>query len=308
MACLTTPMRRIRIIPLTTTVPSRSFVIEPLQHALFSIHECSGFQWWSTFVLAAVGVRAVMLPIVFKQIQAGICLKKSMPEISYLITLLKRKNKSSKTSEQANNMSTFISGAFASLRLHDVKLSHLVGAPFVQIPTFACVIMSIRGLVDEGGLGLDCGGFGPFLDLTVADASLCLPLVAVTSTYINIELSLGKNYLKQHSSDSKTTSNEKEPHINNLHPSASLEEEDEDLRNIQRSTGGSQKGMGEGEQTPEFMVLFKDVMQTGMIISLPLVATLPTGAFVFWLTSSVLTSMQITATRNVKFRKLIGLK
>jgi membrane protein insertase Oxa1/YidC/SpoIIIJ len=288
----------------------RHFIIEPLQHALVVIHETSGLPWWSTFFLSAVCVRSLMLPVVYKQLHAGANLRKAMPEISYLNALLKRKNKSSDKSEQVDNIKIFASGARASLRLHDVKLSHLIATPFLQIPIFACVIMSIRGLVDAGGFGLDVGGFGPFLDLTVADSSLCLPLMAVTSTYLNLELSMGNYFNKQKQKESTTAvvdiksgseendgSGSQTVNHNDLHPGAPRDESDKG-KSVQEEAAS---------QPPGFLLIFKDVMQTGMIIGLPLIATLPTGAFIFWLTSSALTTAQITATRNEEFRKRIGL-
>ena len=55
------------------------------------------------------------------------------------------------------------------------------------------------------------------------------------------------------------------------------------------------------------MAIFKDVLQTGLVVGLPLVATLPAGAFAFWLTSSAFTATQTLALRTPAVRRGLGL-
>ena len=51
----------------------------------------------------------------------------------------------------------------------------------------------------------------------------------------------------------------------------------------------------------------KDGAQTALVVGLPLVATLPAGAFCFWLTSSALTAGQIVLLRQPGVRRALGL-
>ena len=61
----------------------------------------------------------------------------------------------------------------------------------VQIPVFVTFAYSIREMIQHGtALGLDNGGLGWFMDLTVPDSSYALPLLAAGSTYLNFEVSL----------------------------------------------------------------------------------------------------------------------
>jgi len=267
-------------------------------------------------------------------------LMQAMPTIAHLHGLLKRKLAEVETQRPAaasagagttsTNGSTapgqsrlelllaFGQGARASLRLHRASPWTAVASPLLTIPALGTAVLATRGLVDGGGYGLDTGGLAWVQDLTVSDPTLALPMIAVASTYVNLELSLGARGATAtngvpgaHSAAASTTSDKSQrdqvgaartAEGSALHPTAS-DRSGGDASLVANKGGGVPRTEAHGT-----MGVFRDGLQTVLICGLPLVATLPAGAFAFWLTSSAWTTAQIMGLRQPQVRRALGLK
>jgi membrane protein insertase Oxa1/YidC/SpoIIIJ len=211
-------------------------------------------------------------------------------------------------------ISNFAQGSSAAMRVHNASILSSMGAPLLQIPAFVAVVLATRGLISEGGHGMDVGGAGWFLDLTVADNTLILPCMAVASTYLNLELSLGKLQAQTSSKSEKGPDGGSPLALQSTDPegpresSPAVDVHDGDPSSENQAQPASPPpAPATTPPTSPMSLKLKDWVQTALVIGLPLVATLPTGAFVYWLTSSVFTTTQIILLRDGHVRKALGL-
>jgi len=309
-------------------------VLEPLQEMLVTMHDASGLPWWATLCLSAVGVRVALLPVVLYQAHAAARLAVAMPGVGYLHQLLAASIRQLPVGDVRGRVAkvrAFLAGSRAAMRLQGASpLSAVAGPLLVQLPAFATMVMATRGLVAAGGHGLDAGGVLWAVDLTARDPTFLLPCLTVAATYGNLELSLGQRSAtaRQHeeaggpggargsgSAGGAGVGRQGGAGPNTLHPdAAALAATDAAAAAPLGPDAGARGSLvpppspSPGPPAPAgIMGYFKDGVQTVVICGLPLIATLPAGAFCFWLTSSALTAGQIVAMRSLAVRKTLGL-
>jgi YidC/Oxa1 family membrane protein insertase len=234
-----------------------------------------------------------------------------MGDVGYVHQLLQRKLRSLAPKDFAGRMVAtrhFIEAAGASLRLHRASPMRIIGIPALQIPLFVTFVMATRGLIDQGGNGLDSGGVAWFIDLTARDETLVLPLLAVGATYLNLELSLGQLPAQPQPSpgdiaptlhpttDSENTTSEATA---SLFPAAAA------AKSLEGSTPATTKAPALVSSSVAGVV--KDLLQTALIVGLPVVATLPSGAFMYWIASSAFSTAQTVLLRQPAVRTSLGL-
>jgi len=268
-------------------------VIEPVQSLVLAFHDVSGLPWWATLGLSAVGVRVACLPVIYYQLHASSRLIKALPTLSYLNRLVidaMRLLKPGDVAGRVAHLRNFAEGASAAMRVHDASILKAVSGPLVQVPAFAVFVLATRGLIADGGHGMDMEGVAWFLDLTSRDETLILPCLAVASTYLNLELSLG------------------DPRLGPPKPLATpATAKETTLLLTDSSLAPAPPPLSPSPQAPSISLMLKDIVQTGLVIGLPLISTLPSGAFMYWITSSVFTAGQITLLRLGAVRKYLGL-
>lgn len=258
--------------------------IEHIQGALIGFHSVSGLPWWATFASSAVLVRVPLLPFVYYQLRASARMAKASVELSYVYQLLTRRRRELLRGDISSHIRatvTFLDATTAILRLHKAPLSAIVAPMTLQLSCFWTLVVANRGLIDAGGYGMTTGGFGPFLDLTVADPTLVLPLLAVGGTFANIELSFGRRGATPESAKADVSQS----------PSTSA---------LTNSTVTQ-------TQSP-LLLLAKDVVQTFLIVSLPAISTLPAGVFFYWLVSLSLTRLQASVLSIPSVASFLGLR
>jgi hypothetical protein len=144
-----------------------------------------------------------------------------------------------------------------TLRGGSCWLSCIIGPPLLQIATFISGTLAVRALATAEGVdALRTGGCLWFSDLTIADPTLALPLAHVALVLLNLELGLGRVTGR---------------------PS--------------RSDGGAPTGTVQRVA----MALHTGVNMT-MLTLFPVMSELPAAVLVFWLSSSV------TSTVNQRVR------
>jgi len=295
--------------------------LESFQWLLLWVHDTTGLPWWASICLTTIGIRSAMLPVVWYQLNASAKLGKAVPELNYLYQLLRpelRKMPESDYSGRMAKFGLFIKGARASLRKHQnglkafpitTTLGSTAVAPLTQIPIFITFVFATRGLIGEGGHGLAEEGALWFSDLTARDETLVLPLLAVASTYVNLELGLGGRARRAGGGGVDVSAiggggnggagagAGSEPGGGpggGLVASAPMSPAD----------GASLTTLGSG--TSRFSLVVKDWLQNLLIVGAPAAAMLPQGVLCYWLTSSAFSLAQGAMISNSRARTPAG--
>jgi YidC/Oxa1 family membrane protein insertase len=244
-----------------------------IQAGMVGLHETTGLPWWATFACSTAVVRLGLLPLTRFQLLATRNLAKSMPEVNFLAQLLRERVKSeyskrgtaSNASELLSTIAVFRKGVKASFTLNDVSLKRIFALPMVNIACFATFVFSVRDLLAGATNAppavltqLESGGTGWFVDLTVRDPTLALPVIALASSYCAIEIAFSRVGV----------------------------------------SGADTKNM-------KLVTFFKDTIQTVLILSVPVVHTLPAGVFCYWIPSSIIGGLQSIALRTPLGQELL---
>lgn len=229
-------------------------IMEPIQNSILSLHNMSGSPWWLTIVSSTLVVRTALFPLVRYQILASRKLGKAIPEVNFLFQLFANRMAaipSSQIQEKISVLSVFLNGVRACFVVHQVNTFELIFYPIVNFAIFASFVFSIRDLVINGdeSLNLTDGGIAWFYDLSEKDKTFILPMVALCSSYMAVEIAVSNS-----------------------------------------------KG--------KLILLFKDVLQSLLLLSAPFVHNLPAGVFCYWIPNSLFGIAQSLALRNPRFMKV----
>jgi membrane protein insertase Oxa1/YidC/SpoIIIJ len=86
----------------------------------------------------------------------------------------------------------FCRGVGASLVIHSASVTRAVMVPLLNVTSFIMFAYSLRSMVrNDSSSMLNEGGFAWFLDLSTKDKTFILPLMAVSFSYMALELSFG---------------------------------------------------------------------------------------------------------------------
>lgn len=167
-----------------------------VQSAIINIQAGTSLPWWATFASTTILVRSSMIPLVRSQIISSRKLAGAMPELNFLLQLLKQRLNGiplSQVDERMRIVSIFIKGVKACLILHDISILNMLYYPLLNISVFVTFIYSLRDLIKNGGSigteSLQEGGLLWFTDLTSKDSSFLLPLSAIALSYSSLHVS-----------------------------------------------------------------------------------------------------------------------
>lgn len=315
-------------------------LVGSMQEGLLAMHDALGMPWWGTLVVATLAVRLSFLPLYVVQAHTSAQIARAAPDIRYMKELLDRQLRQlqpttagSSASSPANQSQSsillqridkwqkFLTGARAAVRLQTERPVILaIATPLVQIPVFMTFVFVTRGLIAGGGHGLNDGGLFWFVDLTARDETLILPLAAVASTYANLELSFGGG-TREHRRADQGVEGGPEPLLSHeaqqagtpenvqleLDPSKAFSKPSNETGVAAKTYDSRASDVGLKSTRLGMLGVVKDGIQTLLICGLPLVATLPSGAFVYWLTSSAFSASTITVLRKPFVREYLGL-
>jgi YidC/Oxa1 family membrane protein insertase len=154
-----------------------------LDWLLSNVHMATGLPWWQSIMLTTVGIRVVMMPLMWMQIRNTHALSAARPEIERLLERLKeeqaRGNQAATQDYQKQVM-----GVWAKHKAHPLK--SVVGM-VVQAPLFIGFFSALRGLAAAKVPSLAEGGALWFTDLTVADPTYALPVIASATFLLTVE-------------------------------------------------------------------------------------------------------------------------
>ena len=155
-----------------------------LQWALESVHNVSGLPWWQSIMLTTLGIRAAMLPINIMQIKNTYRLSQARPEIEHLIAHMKEEQARGNPNATAEYQQQ-VMRVWTKYNANPLKSMATI---FVQAPLFIGFFSALRGLAAAKVPSLVEGGTLWFHDLTVADPTYALPIIASGSFLLMIEL------------------------------------------------------------------------------------------------------------------------
>jgi len=155
-----------------------------LQWTLESVHNVSGLPWWQAIMLTTLGIRTVMLPINVMQIKNTYRLSQARPEIEHLIAHMKEEQARGNPNATAEYQQQ-VMRVWTKYNANPLKSMATI---FVQAPLFIGFFSALRGLAAAKVPSLVEGGTLWFHDLTVADPTYALPLIASGSFLLMIEL------------------------------------------------------------------------------------------------------------------------
>lgn len=187
--------RRTLFVEAANSLPSVTGLV---QEGLVAFKNTSGLSWCGTFACSTLMVRAGLLPFVRLQMTENRKLAKAMPELNFLVQLFRERLSSPKSDGGAGSLarreeisrmfSVFWKGFNACFVLHDVSLMRILMPPVLNISLFITFVVSVRGMIrGSDTIDMDTGGMLWFENLTVADPTYALPLIAVGTSYSALE-------------------------------------------------------------------------------------------------------------------------
>ena len=160
-----------------------------------SFHLILGLPWAATIFIATVAVRTSLLPVTVYQLHAtNRFATKAKNESDKLWRLFRQSVRGVKDISLAHRSSKlYFRGMRAVMAKHQCHPLSMFAGTLVQLPVFLTFVLTIRHMIQDSSLAqeLSTGGLWWFSDLTVPDDTLALPLIAVSMTCLNLEMSMG---------------------------------------------------------------------------------------------------------------------
>ena len=188
------------MLPLCTSTETAGPLLGAVQDALLLLHGATGLPWWATLVTATLCVRTSLLPLVMYQMKASNRFGAAMPHMMTVKEALQRAIKELEMQvppsggtllAKVDKLKMGRKGMQLIWQKFDCHPAKLVVTPLVHIPIFLTYVFSVRDMIRGEVSGLASGGAAWFPDLTAADSTLVLPVLAAGLTYVNLEQGLG---------------------------------------------------------------------------------------------------------------------
>jgi membrane protein insertase Oxa1/YidC/SpoIIIJ len=163
-----------------------------IQAAVTTLQATTDAPWWATFGMSTLFARALVFPFVRSQVLSSRKLSAAMPEITFLVQLMKTRVKAidaANITERIRVVPVFFKGVNACFKLNDVSKMQIFVYPFANMAIFMTFVYSLRQMIVDDGNMFIHGGMLWFPDLAARDATFALPLMAVSLTYLATEVS-----------------------------------------------------------------------------------------------------------------------
>uniref|UniRef100_A0AAV1VDT0 Membrane insertase YidC/Oxa/ALB C-terminal domain-containing protein n=1 Tax=Peronospora matthiolae TaxID=2874970 RepID=A0AAV1VDT0_9STRA len=168
-------------------------IVQSVQAALEAVHTTTGLPWWATLMLSGVTLRAAIFPLYVLQMQATQRLVQASLDFRKLYSAYKYARTFTPASDHKGHLDAILlgrQGVRAVMKKYNTRPIQTIVGAVVYIPIFAVMAYSARDMVRSGNFaGFDSGGFSVWKNLTEADSTYALPVLAALSTYGNLELS-----------------------------------------------------------------------------------------------------------------------
>ena len=167
-------------------------VVESTQHIIERFVDLTGLPWWLSISLLTLGVRTLNLPLLIKQYRSLTPLAKAMPSYRLAGEIIKHAEVSNFT-----KISAWYTTSRQINKFYKTKFYKAFIYAILQIPQFITFVWSVRSLCVTNS-ELITGGTGWFVDLTVPDPFMILPIFAIGVSYLNLQRGItpeNKNWL-----------------------------------------------------------------------------------------------------------------
>lgn len=155
-----------------------------LQWALETVHESTGLPWWQTIAATTFLIRLATFPVMLMQLKNTYRLSQARPEIERLLENLKE--------EQAKGNADAIGDYQRQVAMvwtkHKANPLKSLATLMVQAPLFIGFFSALRGLAAAKVPSLATGGALWFPDLTIADPTYALPVIASATFLLIVEV------------------------------------------------------------------------------------------------------------------------
>lgn len=155
-----------------------------VQSLLSSVHASTGLPWWGDIMLCTLAMRLSTLPVMISQIKNTYRLSQARPEMEALMEYLKEEQARGNP-EAAQQHTKRVMAVWKKYNCNPFKS---FAGMFVQMPVFIGFFSALRALATAKVPSLAEGGALWFTDLTVADPTFMLPVLAGASFLATIEL------------------------------------------------------------------------------------------------------------------------
>ena len=244
-------------------------VVDLIQSTLVQVHN-NGLPWWLVFGNCTVGFRLLLFPLVRKQIVESSLLKNAIPEINILTMMFKNKLSSTEKVDKLQLTSAYIDGIRATLTLHDIYPSRIFAPIALNFSVFVTFVYSIRSFIMEGSL--TDGNIHSSLEN--GGLFWFQNLTQCDGTFVLPCLSIGLSYCGI-------------------------------IYAFKAQAPAAGTALNAAAALPGPMLFMKEAVLTSLLLSLPVVASLPAGVFMYWIPNSCYSMLQTYLLRNQSFRKLI---
>uniref|UniRef100_M4C5Q8 Uncharacterized protein n=1 Tax=Hyaloperonospora arabidopsidis (strain Emoy2) TaxID=559515 RepID=M4C5Q8_HYAAE len=150
-------------------------IVQGVQAALEAVHTTTGLPWWATLMLSGVTLRAAIFPLYVLQMQATQRLVQATLDFRKLYSAYKYARTFTPPSDHKGHLGAILlgrQGVRAVMKKYNTRPIQMIVGAVVYIPIFAVMAYSARDM-----------------NLTEADSTYALPVLAALSTYGNLELS-----------------------------------------------------------------------------------------------------------------------
>ena len=150
-------------------------------------HSTSGLPWWGAIAATTVAARALMLPVVAKQMKNTAAMAAARPEMLALQQWFKDAQASPGVDVRSGTQE-YQQRLAAVWSKHDCHPVKSMAPLLLQAPLFIGFFSALRSLAEAGVPSLARGGAAWFNDLTIADPTYGLPLLSAGIFLLTVEL------------------------------------------------------------------------------------------------------------------------
>ena len=155
-----------------------------VQTLLDSLQTTTGLPWWGTIAVTTVVLRLCLFPLSIKFAKTAAKMAKLQPELAEVMKKIQYYVKIGATELQQKEQMKV-----AELyRAHNCSPLQMFTLPFLQVPFFMSFFIGLRKMALAPLESMKGGGLFWFTDLTVADPTYALPLIACGLFIMNIQV------------------------------------------------------------------------------------------------------------------------
>ncbi|KAI9219912.1 60Kd inner membrane protein-domain-containing protein [Blastocladiella britannica] len=155
-----------------------------IQQGLEALHVAGGLPWWASIIACTLVLRAGLTPLFIKLQRNSAKMANLRPETERIMAEMNAA-KATQDTAALHRATGQMQQLYAK---HDINPLKLVAMPMIQAPIMISFFMAIRKMGEAGVPGLKDGGMLWFPDLTLADPTYALPIIASAGFLATIEM------------------------------------------------------------------------------------------------------------------------